>query len=682
MISSIVQSQPADSLHPTPATAEPRAGLAYRPDIEGLRAIAVIIVVACHAGVPAFGGGFTGVDIFFVLSGYLISGLLLKEIDATGKIAFLDFYARRLKRLLPALLLMIVTTMGAAAVILAPFEQAGQAVTATATAFWLSNLYFGFADLDYFSPDAGSNLFLHTWSLGVEEQFYLVWPVFVLFLAASVGRKRAVDSQRLFDGFCCALIACLILGVALSFVQPLWGFYLMPARGWQFALGGLVFVLVKKREEEEQAKAADFSRLPVLAWPLAGLVGLALIVAAVLYLEEGMTYPGFWALIPSTGAALLLFAGTGPTGIVKRFLSLKPMQAIGKVSYSWYLWHWPVLVLGGTLIPQAGLMQRAMLALLALILAWLSLVTVEQPLRKSTFLARRPVFTGLASLLMMTGAFFAASSWRDKSLDWASLPDQIVYQEVRGSLPVIYGMGCDDWISSSRLQVCSFGDADAAKTAVLLGDSVAAQWFPALARPLVQQGWRFLVLTKSACPIVDEPIFYARIGMEYTICSDWRRNALRALAASQSDIIFMGSASSYDYSERQWLEGTQRILHQLSPAAGQVYVIQGTHRLPFDGPACLARRDWQPAFLARLNDCGAAAANAVDGMVLTALQSAASSFQNVKVLDLNPLVCPDNRCSARQGNQIVYRDFQHIATRFVEAVSPRITERIEELREH
>jgi len=269
--------------------------LRFRPDIEGLRAVAILLVVAAHAGVPWLAGGFIGVDVFFVLSGYLITRLLADELTRTGSLQFARFYARRFRRLLPALLLMLCVTavLGAQ---LAPVSQQGwQADAAAAAALWGSNLLFAFSRLDYFGSDASGNLFLHTWSLGVEEQFYLAWPL-LLVVGYGAWRKSGPPSRL-------NLIQLLWLLAAISFaacvfitsIEPRQAFYLMPMRAWQFALGGLASLYFIDRT------FADDGR-PAASVHLLGWIGLALIIGSALALDSHTTYPGAWALLPTLGS--------------------------------------------------------------------------------------------------------------------------------------------------------------------------------------------------------------------------------------------------------------------------------------------------------------------------------------------------------------------------------------------
>jgi hypothetical protein len=274
--------------------------------------------------------------------------------------------------------------------------------------------------------------------------------------------------------------------------------------------------------------------------------------------------------------------------------------------------------------------------------------------------------------IVMVGGAALAPAWRNAADEWMVRPEQAAYQALRSDLPQLYGLGCDEWFSSPRVRICAFGEASAERTAVLFGDSVGLQWFSALAPLYVEQGWRLLVLTKSACPLVDEPIFYPRIGAEYVVCAQWRSAAVAYLAEQKPDVIIMGSAADYSYSAEQWREGSSRIFAPLAAAAAKVYVIRGTPRLAFDGPGCLARKDWQPASIAALSECASPAPVVPDAAMYAALQAAAANFPNVEVLDFNSLLCPEGRCVARSGGSIVFRDNQHLANRYVASLREQV----------
>ena len=641
--------------------------LGYRSDIEGLRAVAILLVVAAHAKVSWLAGGFVGVDVFFVLSGYLITGLLLQEIDKTGHLRFLNFYARRLRRLLPALLLVLICTCLAAAVVLAPGQQGDLAIAAATASVWLSNLHFAFTQLDYFSPGAASNLFLHTWSLGVEEQFYLVWPALMLWaLGASRGygshTKRLKAAMLVLAGI--SLLAC----VVMTRTAPQMAFYMMPLRAWQFATGALVWLYFNSPDAHDTGSSSQHA--PSIASRCIGWLGLGLIVVSALWFDANMAYPGWRSLLPTAGAAAIIAAGVRGAGTgVARVLSWRPLQAIGRVSYAWYLWHWPVLLLGGAYIVTDNPGYRAVLVALSLLLAMASYRWVESPIRHQARWIVRPGVTVLVALALMMMSSGACIGWLNATSTWINNPTQQHYAKAHGDAPVIYVMGCDDWYHSDYVRACSFGPTDASHTAVLMGDSIGAQWFPAVAKAFKRTGWRLLVVTKSSCPMVDELIFYPRIGRDYVECTTWRGHALQQIAAAHPDIVILGSSQFYDLDQNQWVEGTARVLKSISAATGHIYIVRSTPYLPSDGPNCLASQHWLPWLHRRQGKCDAPAFNKQGNDVYQWQQQAASRFGNVSVLDLNNAVCPDGECHAERDGIVVFRDSMHMSASFVQSLS-------------
>ncbi len=648
--------------------------LGYRSDIEGLRAIAILLVVAAHARITWLAGGFVGVDVFFVLSGYLITGLLVQEVLAHGELRFAAFYARRFRRLLPALLVMLVCTCVLGYLLIAPGEQSGQAMGAASAAMWLSNFHFAFSNMGYFSPDAETNLFLHTWSLGVEEQFYLVWPlILVLSLGAWSAAQRRRDTTRLKVVMSFVLAVSFVVSVWWTRTEPHLAFYMMPARAWQFALGALVFL-------HFGAPATSASAQPtssVKTMHAAGWIGLTLIVFSALVLDTKIAYPGAWALLPSIGAAIVLAVGArSPAAGVGGVLSMRPMQAIGRISYTWYLWHWPVLLLGATVMDIDGIATRCALVLLSFVLAALSYRFVETPIRNTSNLLARPGLAVLAALVLVILSSALAIHWNNAAQKRMTLPEQTRYLTVRSEAPIIYAMGCDDWYRSADVHACSFGAANAQHTAVAIGDSVALQWFAAYAEQFNTTGWRLLVYTKSSCPMVDEPIFYPRIGRDYSECTQWRRDALREIAGLNPDVVIMGSTFTYNFSQEQWVTGTARVLKAISPTTRQIFIMRSTPVLPFDGPSCLAPRSSLYKAISRRSECVAPASDALSDNVYAWLNTAAAQFSNVNVIDMTDVICPNKQCHAELDGTIVFRDSQHLALAFTEALAPVFAKRI------
>ncbi|WEN16345.1 acyltransferase family protein [Rhodanobacter sp. AS-Z3] len=645
--------------------------LGYRSDIEGLRAVAILLVVAAHAKVTWLAGGFVGVDVFFVLSGYLITGILWREISETGGIRFANFYARRFRRLLPALLTMLACTCLFAAAALPPGDQGSQATGAATAALWLSNIYFAFAHINYFDPNATSNLFLHTWSLGVEEQFYLIWPALMV-LTLGWWRSEGAPAGRLITVM--SVIAIVSLLACLSFTQtaPRMAFYLMPWRAWQFAIGSLVWL---RFGSIRGGGTSDLMPLgSALAYRGLGWLGLALILISALWFDANTSYPGWHALLPTIGAAAVILAGihsAGNSGI-SRVLSWSPLQRIGRLSYSWYLWHWPVLLLGGAIFVTDSALYRAALVILSLLIAAWSYRWVESPIRQQARWTIRPAVTVLSALALMAFVNVACITWFNAAGAWQGSPTQQRYAVARSDIPAIYKMGCDEWYYSDKVKPCVFGPDNAAHTAVLIGDSIGGQWFPAVFAVFNRPDWRLVVLTKSACPMVDELMFYPRIGRNYTECTIWRRQALRDIAKMRPDIVVMGSVQTSDFTQTQWVEGTARVLKTISDASGHIYLLRGTPHLPFDGPNCLSSRSWWPWLHPWKSTCDAPAYSARDNDVYRWLQQASSGFVNVEVVDLNSKVCPGNTCHAESHGRIIFRDSQHLTATFVESLSAHL----------
>ena len=654
--------------------------LGFRADIEGLRAVAILLVVAAHAGVPWLQGGFVGVDVFFVLSGYLITGLLVQEIQATGRLRLLDFYVRRLRRLLPALVVMVIGSSLLAAALLAPFEQVAQARAATAAVIWLSNLHFIAANLDYFGATAESNIFLHTWSLGVEEQFYLVWPLLVLFLVGGWHWQPAGRQwRRLRTGMVAAVALCLALSIFLTYTQPAKGFYLMPSRAWQFALGAVAVLIFRTDSPAAVTRWLDIPEAHKNRWRNAlGLIGLTLVLGAGYLLDRRDAYPGAWALAPSVGAALILAAGAGGAAHrVGRLLSAAPLQWLGRVSYSWYLWHWPVLILGATVTLGGHSVHPALLVLFSLVLALASYYWVESPLRRSRLIGARPLAGVLGAVVIMLVGVLLGGRWQAAAADWALSPAQQRYAAVRADLPRLYAVpGCDEWFRSSQLRVCGFGSAEGQHTVLLLGDSVTMQWFPAVVKAYGERGWRVLVITKSACPMVDEGYFYPRIGRRYVECEHWRNAALGAVTTLRPDVVLTGSTTTYPFTKAEWVGGSRRVFETLSAAAGEVRVLRATPTLSFDGPGCLARSAWRTSWLPPPPPCEAPAQNAHADAIFGWLGEAARIFPNVRVVDMNALVCPNRSCRAERAGEIVFRDSMHVTARYIEAIAPAFAQAV------
>ena len=359
-----------------PASAAAR-GWTYRPDIEGLRAVAVVLVVLSHASIGGVRGGFVGVDVFFVLSGFLITGLLLRELDTTGTISLGAFYARRARRLLPAAALVLLVTLGATILLMPPLLVPGITGDVAAAAAYVSNIGFALQATDYFAAGQAPSPILHYWSLGVEEQFYLFWPAIVLLVARSAIGRRA----RVAVAVAGLAAASLALSVWLTSANPPWAFFSLPTRAWELGIGAILAVA-----------GTRLATLPTRLAAMAGWTGLALIVVAGMGLDETVPYPGTAALLPAVGACLVVIAGAGrvPVGPA-RLLGTAVPRFFGRISYSLYLWHWPLLVIPAVVLgAPLPLLERVALVAAAVVLAAGTQHWVEDPFRRGRFIGTLP----------------------------------------------------------------------------------------------------------------------------------------------------------------------------------------------------------------------------------------------------------------------------------------------------
>ncbi|KAA0014330.1 acyltransferase [Billgrantia pellis] len=360
----------------------------YRPEVDGLRAVAVIPVILFHAGFESFSGGYVGVDIFFVISGYLITGIIYNEI-VEGKFSIANFYERRARRILPALFFVSIVCMAVAWVWMLPDEFASLSQSLIAVNLFISNIHF-WQDMDYFAGPAEMKPFLHTWSLAVEEQFYLFFPLFML-LAGWIRKGVLISVLAL--GF----FASLALSEYASTHHPSANFYLLPTRAWELLAGAIVAVYLHRHRAQP----------PLWVSHLGGVAGMALLLYAIFTFDQSIPFPGLWALIPVLGTVLIILVA-GEKDIAGRVLSLKPMVGIGLISYSAYLWHQPVFAFARerSFGPISDV-DFILLSILSLLLAWFSWHYIELPFRNRNQFTRPQIFKGaLAMSCLMIGVGF------------------------------------------------------------------------------------------------------------------------------------------------------------------------------------------------------------------------------------------------------------------------------------
>lgn len=491
----------------------------YRADIDGLRSLAVIPVVLFHAGVPYISGGYIGVDIFFVISGFLITSIIASELDA-GRFSITRFYDRRVRRILPALVAVIFFCIAVGFYLLTPNDYKHLAESVLATTFFVSNIYF-WRKIGYFEAYSSEQPLLHTWSLSIEEQFYFGYPLLMILLA----KARPVRIPIL-------LILCLgslAASVVLVYYKPSAAFYLGPTRAWELLLGGLISLLGRR-----------FTLSPNQNTFMA-VVGLALILVPIFLYTPSTRFPGLAAIPPALGSSLIIWTGINSTSLVHNLLSTSVLTSIGKASYSLYLWHWPLLVLaryahGVALSPALTLV----VCLLALGISFVSLRYVEKPFRFPAPSRHRRV---VALALLGVAAVGSLGLIIDVGAGIPARMDAIskVYLEAEHDKERNHTecMSLEDFILPPS-RACKFGVANAEPTALLWGDSHAMVTAIAMEQAALRNNGSFLFAAAADCPIglgfgIDQKTGPAFVGSAaYHYCKQYNSDMLKFVTGSPS----------------------------------------------------------------------------------------------------------------------------------------------------
>jgi peptidoglycan/LPS O-acetylase OafA/YrhL len=695
----------------------------FRPDVEGLRGVAVLLVVLFHAGLPV-AGGFIGVDVFFVISGFLITGLLLREHEHTGRVSLTRFYARRMRRLLPAAAVVLVLSLWATWVLVGPLDRPDVVADGASAALSMSNIRFALSYGDYFAAISQPSPFLHFWSLSVEEQFYFVWPA--LLLLAGRGRRAVIGALLI-----AVVVGSFATNLALTHSELGWAFYSLPARAWQLAAGGLLAVAA--------GRFGAPNRFLVAVGGVAGWAALGAVVIAGLVLSESLPYPGLAAVVPTVGSALLIATGTirsGP-GIV---LASRPFRFLGRISYSLYLWHWPILVFAPLAAGRTlGLDVNAGLVVAAIAAGWASWRFVEEPFRRGRLSiargTRRVLASGLAAIALV--AFLAgtvaygsvraideigvatvdpaplsttpdptqpvamnptrspantSTPTRTPTLSatpeppavtsWTEIPDVELSDriplpaDVRPALAAarkdkerIYPEHCAAQLRDVEPAGCVYGDPHGRFTIALVGDSHAGEWFSAFEALASAHGWRLVPYVKVSCPFIDMPVIHFDLKREYVECATWRANVIADLRADPPDVTVFGFSHRGIYpalaSEKGVEPESQALARAIRRIPGPHIVMIDTPRTTVDIPGCIASH---PKDLAACAIQRATAFTKLFGV----REARVAELTGADLIDLTPTVCPAMPCQVVRDGMIVYRDNHHLTATFSASLAPAL----------
>ncbi len=635
----------------------------FRLDLQGIRAIAVVCVVLFHAGIPFVPGGFIGVDVFFVLSGFFITGLIVRGAEKSRRVNFALFYSRRFMRLIPASSLVLAVTLLATLLWVNPLDRAATGWDGLFSACDISNFRFAFNATQYFVGDERANPFLHMWSLAVETQFYLLWPALIALVLLLSRRTLGLFRSRLVIALVTLTVASLALSIWLTPLNQPAAFFLLPTRAWELGVGGLLFLLPQLTPRFEWLRTVLF------------VAGIAGILASAALLNESVPFPGIAAVAPVLATALVIVANSASP--LTRAISNPVGLALGRWSYSLYLWHWPILVFATLLLGRA-LSWRMGLALMvgATFLAWLTYRFIENPLRQREWKPARKfalagtltaVVAGLAVVAIVLPVGGGITEGKIPRLDPANLTNELqrgaLIQRVPDDLvpalrtindestwPEIYRNGCRQTAEDAPMPPCEYGDLSSTHTVWLLGDSHAAQWFPALNELALAHHWKLVVRTKAGCSIgatTQNP--GSRFGW-YPACPPWQERMRELARAAHPDAVIIGSFADEIPTEAGLVSG----LSQWAGIAPTVIFIGDNPGMSVRPAQCLE------AHHNDVTSCLTSRADAVAGLARINLSRAAHRA-GVKFIDSAPWFCAPDACPVIVNNVLLWRDAHHIS---------------------
>ena len=661
----------------------------FRPDVEGLRAVAVLLVVIYHAGLFRVTGGYVGVDVFFVISGFVITGVLLRERSSTARTSIVDFYARRVRRILPAATFVLLVSVVASYFLLNTIGGNRAANDGRWAAVFLSNFHFAAVGSSYFGALAPPSPLQNFWSLSVEEQFYLVFPT--LFLVVAGLKVRVGLERRLLLVLAIVVAASFWLSVAQTASAPVQAYFSPFTRAWELALGAMVAVATPW-----------FRQVPARIGALLTWAGLAAIVVSALAFTSSTPYPGSLVAVPVVGAALVLGGGLNvPPAGAESLLGLGPFQWLGRRSYGLYLWHWPILILMAEHVGQRTLPGGESLLLVAVaVAASAAMYTIlENPLRH----IRRPsgvtVLAGaavvLATWLALSGLIVTHTAPPDKLTSVVVAPDeQAVFKDVAAAASITsvppsvqpalsiagfdYGgflqpQSCVAHAAQTFSPICTLGDAHGTGLLVVYGDSHAVMWlhaFDAIAR---RAHWRLVVLAKEGCPaefitVINPPGLGSPTG-PYAQCDTWHTRVVRWINQQQPNLLVVtqrelyqvpsanGGAPSYA-GETAWETGLRQLLDAINiPAAHKVVLGSIPLRLN-DPPTCLQQH------ASNVQACSTPAPGPQRDRYANA-ETAAALASGVRYQDVVPWFC-SSVCTDIVRNYVVYIDPYHVSSTYAE----------------
>ncbi|WP_444962418.1 acyltransferase family protein [Nocardiopsis sp. M1B1] len=659
---------------PVPGSALSTAKREYRPEIEGLRAVAVSLVAIYHIWFGTVSGG---VDVFLLLTGFLITGSLVRAMERGKGVAFRAFWVRLVKRLFPAAAVVMAGVLVATLLWLPRSRWSDIISDVFASALYYQNWHLAFGAVDYLAEHDGASPLQHFWSLAIQGQFYLVWPVLLAIAGLIASRIGWTVRKAAITAVATVFVLSFSYSLSITHTNPSWAYFDAGARVWELALGGLLALTVSR------------IRLPRALRVVFGWVGLIALVLCGLLVPPSLSYPGFIALWPTGAAILVILAGTtGSPVAADRFLTWQPLVYFGGFSYALFLWHWPVLLfyLEVTERNAPSLVGGFYVLATSLVLAFLTKKLVEGGADRLAALrpSRR---TSLAvGALFLVPVLIAAGAWEmriqhDREVREALASDPGNYPGARVlmddgsavrlpevpvspdpadaralSLQRIYE--CHAGIQETETVSCDFGPEDAERTIALVGSSHAIHWMEGLREVTEARGWRLVTLTKDVCQF--SAAVEMREGAVYSECEEWKVDQMERLRELRPDAVFTTSTRSQAAPDEEYVpDGYLERWQEMDELGIDVIAVRDTPRLDFIAPDCVSEHEDQGC----TTDVGYGLAeeSPVDGLD--------GVPDNVRFVDLTEQLCPQGTCAAVIGNQLAYYDNSHFTYSFSESLS-------------
>ena len=660
-------------------------GHVLRPEIQALRALAVTLVVTYHLWPTTLRGGYVGVDMFFVISGFLITSHIVRGIQGDAGFSLPSFYVRRIRRLLPASLL-VLTVSGVVSLVFIPqtlWEVIGRQVIASA--LYVQNWLLAGAAVDYLAVSSDASPVQHFWSLSVEEQFYLVWPALLVATAAIAGR-RSLRAVALVTVISLATAASLIYSVYLTATGPSLAYFVTPTRVWEFGIGGLCAFVAVRPGVPTWLRAC-------LSW-----LGLLLVLGAAWFFDANTSFPGLAALVPVLGTAAVILAGDARTVWAPAVIAnLRPVQFIGGISYSLYLWHWPLIVLLPYVLLGAGEMTRVekvSVVVASVILGWISKVLVEDRFRgvganskTNRHPFRKPLIAAVAGMAVVSclggvavltaeqrkvaaeleltsfatadlACFGAASLGEQSNGDCArDLSNQQIVPDPIIATTDVFAKSCQQTLDDSEALSCQFGSAlEGAARVVLVGDSHANQWAATLDGIAQKAGWRIIVYSKSACPFTQSELVNSS-------CGEWNDNVARELSKIDAKLIVTSAANRTDIyrgmEDGKYGRSVSGFEEAWAPSLARGIPIVAIADTPRPGNTKVT----SPSECIEVGS-GSCEFSRKSALRADPLFDAALGTQGLTPVDMSEFFCSERRCASVIGRVLVYRDDNHMTAAY------------------